>query len=245
MLQGLAGVEFIANGENLGVARALNMGAKLALERGIDYLLTMDQDSRATPGMVRAMLFSLAEREMDNIGIMAPDLVTKPVDIAPTTGICHEVGTVMTSGSLLDLRAYVKVGPFLDELFIDFIDIEYCLRLRAAGFRIVRGGGAVLEHRVGEIIKIPLGARGFHLTSHSPIRKYYKTRNRFYVADRYRDIFPFFRLRDMARFLLELVRLLIFEEEKLEKLRMMGKGYRDYRKGRLGKYASSGAITCG
>jgi rhamnosyltransferase len=151
----------------------------------------------------------------------------------------------MTSGSLLDLRAYVKVGPFLDGLFIDFVDIEYCLRLRAAGFRIMRGGGAVLEHRVGEIITIPLGARGFHLTSHSPLRKYYKTRNRFYVADRYRDIFPFFRFRDMARFLLELVRLLIFEDEKVEKLRMMGKGYRDYRKGRLGKYDSSGALTCG
>ena len=36
-------------GENRGMAAALNAGAVLAVAAGYDFLLTMDQDSRATP----------------------------------------------------------------------------------------------------------------------------------------------------------------------------------------------------
>ena len=229
-------VVYLANRTNLGVAAALNRGAGLALERGFDFLLTMDQDSRATPGMVRAMLDCLNVLTPGDIGIVAPFLATRPGERPVGKADCPEVETAMTSGSLLDLRVYEKAGPFLDELFVDFVDIEYCLRLRASGYRIFRANRAVLEHRVGELMKVPMVGGDLYLTSHAPLRKYYKTRNRFFVAKRYRTLFPEFCLRDRVRFFLELVRLLLFEGEKRQKLAMMAKGYCDYRKGRMGRY---------
>ncbi len=226
----------VANGRNLGVAAALNRGARLALEHGCDYLLTMDQDSSAAPGMVAELLACLDGPAASPIGIVAPCLVTKPGQEQSSVTCCEEVPVAMTSGNLLNLAAFRSVGPFMEELFVDFVDIEYCLRLRKKGFRIVRANRALLRHSVGRLLKFRLFSRDLYLTSHSPLRKYYKTRNRFFVADIYRDSFPAFCRADRARFLLELVRLLFFEDGKKEKLAMIRKGYADYRTGRMGRY---------
>lgn len=236
-------VVHIANGENLGVAKALNVGAQLAMEHGCDFLLTMDQDSRATPGMIDKMLACLGSFKPGYIGIIAPFHTTKPGEKPAGNRECLEAEAVMTSGNLLSLEAYREVGAFLDELFVDFVDIEYCLRLRSRGFRVVRANRAVLEHNVGTIMKFRLLSKDLYLTSHSPLRKYYKTRNRFFVGDRYKDVFPAFCRADRIRFFLELLRLLFFENEKREKLEMMRRGYADYRRGRLGRYeAEAGGV---
>jgi rhamnosyltransferase len=239
-LGSIGNVIYRANGENLGVARALNIGAELAREHGCDYLLTMDQDSRAAPGMVDELFACLGSIPAPDIGIVAPFLSTKPGQAPPGTVCCEDVPTAMTSGSLLSLSAFRTVGPFMDELFVDFVDIEYCLRLRRRGFRVVRANRAVLAHHVGQVQKFSLFSRNLYLTSHSPLRKYYKTRNRFFVADRYKGIFPAFRRADLLRFWLETLRLLFFEDNKREKLVMMGKGYRDYRRGLLGRFDAGG-----
>jgi len=229
-------VMYLANGRNLGVARALNMGVELALEQGCDYLLTMDQDSRAAPGMVDELCACLNAPAAAGIGIVAPYLVTRPGQSPAGTVCCQDVPMAMTSGSLLNLLACKSVGPFQEELFVDFVDIEYCLRLRSRGFRVVRANRALLEHHVGQALKFSLFFRDFYLTGHSPLRKYYKTRNRFFVADRYRSVFPAFCRADRVRFCLELLRLLFFESDKREKLAMMQRGYADYRRGRMGMY---------
>lgn len=231
-------VVHVANGRNLGVAAALNMGARMALENHCDYLLTMDQDSSAAPGMVDELLACFDGSAAADIGIVAPYLVTKPGQEQSRAPCCEEVPMAMTSGNLLSMAAFRSIGPFMEELFVDFVDIEYCLRLRERGFRIVRANRALLEHHVGRLLKFRLLFRDLYLTSHSPLRKYYKTRNRFFVADRYRDSFPAFRRADRARFLLELLRLLFFESDKREKLAMIRKGYADYRRGRMGRFQS-------
>ena len=49
-------IEIILNKENLGIATALNIGVRKALENGYEWILTMDQDSKASPDMVKKML---------------------------------------------------------------------------------------------------------------------------------------------------------------------------------------------
>jgi rhamnosyltransferase len=243
-LGSVGNVLYRANGRNLGVARALNIGAELAREHGCDYLLTMDQDSRAAPGMVDELCACLGSPSAPDIGIVAPFLSTKPGQVPAGTACCEDVPTAMTSGSLLSLAAFRSVGPFLDELFVDFVDIEYCLRLRSRGFRIVRANRAVLAHHVGQVMKFSLLSRDLYLTSHSPLRKYYKTRNRFFVSDRYKSVFPAICRADRIRFCLELLRLLFFEKDKREKLAMMRKGYADYQGGRMGRYDAEAGGAC-
>lgn len=222
------GAEYLWTGENRGISAALNLAAGKAIAAGFDYLLTMDQDSRALPGMVSMLLEWCAP----DVGLVAPYLLTRPGDKPPAGSACHQVRTVMTSGSILNLKVYQKVGPFRDDFFIDFVDIEYSLRLQKGGYKVLQAESACLEHHVGR--RIGLGC--LSVTTHTPLRKYYKSRNRFQVGREYAADFPLFVWWDRFRFLLESVRLLLFEPQKTDKLRMMLRGYRDYRHGVFGKY---------
>jgi rhamnosyltransferase len=223
-------VSLISGNGNIGIARALNLAAELAVVDGYSFLLTLDQDSRPLPGMIEA----LASSHAPGVGLVAPRLLrgTKR-DQTSGTG-SHPVLTAMTSGSLLNLESYRKTGPFRDDFFIDFVDIEYCLRLHKAGYSILMAESALLEHHVGT--RINLGAQ-LSVTTHSPVRKYYKMRIRLLVWREYGSIFPGYILRDRCRFVLELLRLLLFEPEKYVKLGMIRRGWLDFNKGRFGKYA--------
>lgn len=230
-LRALPRVVLLQNLDNLGVARALNIGAEAALADGYGLLLTMDQDSRATPGMVVELLVCFHGQSLGQVGMVAPFHLTRAGHAQPTE-VCRPVMTPMTSGCLLNLQAYRAVGPFRDNFFIDFVDNEYCLRLRAAGFEVLQAARAVLHHSVGDIRKFG----PFIATNHSPLRRYYKTRNRFLVNRLYRHDFPGHCLFDRVRLVKEIGSIILFEKEKLAKLRMMWRGYQDYRRGKFGKY---------
>lgn len=230
-LTDLQNVTYISQGENLGIARALNIGAERAIEQGYDFLLTMDQDSVAAADMVALMLECLDDRNVVRVGIVSPFHVTKSGHL-PGKEVCQDVMTPMTSGCLLNLAAYRAVGPFRDDFFIDFVDNEYCLRLRKNGFDVCRANLARLEHSVGDTKKYG----PFIATNHSPLRRYYKTRNRFMVFHDYVRDFPGHCIFDMVRLAKEIASIILFEEEKLSKLSMMRRGWRDYRKRRFGKY---------
>jgi rhamnosyltransferase len=194
-LAGASKVRYLPNNANLGVARALNIGAEKAIAAGFDLLLTMDQDSRAAPDMVERMLECLAGLDMERVGIISPFHRAPADGPPPGRGGCREVMTPMTSGNLLNLKVYRDAGPFRDDLFIDFVDNEYCLRLRRLGYGVLRAGRAVLHHTVGETRRYG----PFIATNHPPLRRYYKTRNRFLVNRLYRRDFPGHCLFDRVR----------------------------------------------
>jgi rhamnosyltransferase len=237
-LQSLPKVVYAPNVQNFGVAAALNEGARRAAGAGYGWLLTMDQDSTATPGMVATMLGCLDEPVAANVGLISPFHAQVRGKRRAPQGRCAEVLTPMTSGSLLRLSAYAAVGPFLEELFIDQVDNEFCLRLRSAEFSVVEAGEATLAHRVGEVRRhrFPLP---MYTTNHPPVRRYYMTRNRFYVGGMYRDRFPKFRRFELRQVGKDVVKILLYERQKRAKLSMMAQGYRDYRRGRLGPYGPS------
>jgi len=228
-------IRYLPNGRNLGIARALNIGAEKAIHDGYDYLLTMDQDSSATVGMVNALLGCPEPGETSRIGIVSPFHQTE-IDTTPVSGtLREEVLTAWTSGNLLNLNIYRTVGPFRDDFFIDFVDHEYCLRLQTNGYRVIQSNRAILHHRIGTDLK---KNRFLHLTlitsNHSFIRRYYITRNRFWVRREYGRHFPEFFKTDRKRFLAELVNILFFEEDRFRKYLMICRGYRDYLIGKMG-----------
>lgn len=232
----MPGVSYHSSGGNIGIAAALNSGAKLALANGYGYLLTMDQDSRAVAGMVSALLQGMSQADHARVGIVAPFHATKPGKIPAATEAFRTVPYVMTSGNLLNLNAYLDVGAFRDDLFIDFVDVEYCLRLNVHGYSVLQAPNTHLDHKVGDLVSVGLSRPVFCITSHSPLRMYYKTRNRLFVANLYRRQFPVFWWRDKFRFMLEICRLIFFEPEKSSKIAMLWRGLRDYKQGKLGKF---------
>ena len=75
---------------------------------------------------------------------------------------------------------------------------------------------------------------GRHVTlpNHSPLRYYYRFRNNFVL---YREDKRFFRgIRRADRH--QVIKILLFENNKTEKLRMICRGIRDAKAGKLGKF---------
>lgn len=226
------GATVVVPGGNLGIAAALNIAAREALSRGCDLLLTMDQDSRAEPDMVEQMKACIGDDWRERIGIISPVHLTGARPAPDGGAVCSDVMTPMTSGCLLNLAAFRDVGPFREDFFIDFVDNEYCLRLRKKGFQVIRANRALLHHRVGELRRYG----PFVATHHSPLRRYYKTRNRFAVFAEYVRDFPGHCLFDLVRLAKEIGSIVIFERDKAAKLRMMWRGYQDFRRGKFGPH---------
>lgn len=225
-LRGLPNVVYLNNGANLGIAHALNVGAAAA-QVSHNYLLTMDQDTALTPDYVSRLAAGFQTHT--RVAIVAPLYAQRN-----TTGKPFEtVAFTMTSGNILWLDAYKKAGPFMDELFIDHVDHEYCLRLRAHGYLIVQDNSVFITHRPGNVIGGRMLSRDISFSSHSPLRFYYFVRNGFYVSRLYQAQFPdygrFFRKQLMK----EVVKL-IFESKKGLRIRYFFKAWRDYRSNNLG-----------
>ncbi|MBR3660497.1 MAG: glycosyltransferase family 2 protein [Bacilli bacterium] len=229
-------IEYIKLYENLGIAKALNIGAKKAINDGYDYLLTMDQDSKISSSNIIAML-NFIEQNKNNlkIGLVSPYHNIKSGEDDRINNTYEEKIEVMTSGNIIDLKAYQEIGGFKDWLFIDCVDMDYGMNLNKHGYKVIRLNDVILEHELGKVKIHKLFNKEYPCYNHSPIRRYYMVRNTLYLKDMYYDLF-----KDHCDYLIrvqigQVKRILVFEKDKYKKLKMMYKGYKDYQKGIKGK----------
>jgi len=228
----LNNAEYIGLKENIGIAAALNIGAERAIEGGYRYLLTIDQDSEATSNVVEKLIE--IHHNYKSVGIAAPYPLNRIHKISPQDNSIHQINKVITSGALLNLRAYIEVGPFMEELFIDYVDFEYCFRLQMNNYSIYINNDAIIYHSVGNLIKWKLIRFRFYSTNHSPLRLYYRTRNRFRLRFLYKKYYPGFFRSDMINLIKELLKIILVESNKMEKLKMTGLGYLHYKQNKFG-----------
>lgn len=234
-------IEIILNKENLGIATALNIGVRKALENGYEWILTMDQDSKASPDMVKKMFNvynSINREERKDILSIFPNFVDERIQSIEENSNMNSyeyVDADITSGNLLRREVFEKVGFFDDSLFIDLVDTDFCMRLNEKGIKMIKIRDAVLYHSLGEskTIKGILGS--FNTSNHSALRRYYMTRNRFYIWEKYKGLNSFTLNRDKKLFKKEFVKIILGEKDKVNKIKMVLRGYKDYKKGIKGK----------
>ena len=234
-------IEIILNKENLGIATALNIGVRKALENGYEWILTMDQDSKASPDMVKKMFNvynSINREERKDILSIFPNFVDERIQSIEENSNMNSyeyVDADITSGNLLRKEVFEKVGFFDDSLFIDLVDTDFCMRLNEKGIKMIKIRDAVLYHSLGEskTIKGILGS--FNTSNHSALRRYYMTRNRFYIWEKYKGLNSLTLNRDKKLFKKEFVKIILGEKDKVNKIKMVLRGYKDYKKGIKGK----------
>ena len=234
-------IEIILNKENLGIATALNIGVRKALENGYEWILTMDQDSKASPDMVKKMFNvynSINREERKDILSIFPNFVDERIQSIEENSNMNSyeyVDADITSGNLLRKEVFEKVGFFDDSLFIDLVDTDFCMRLNEKGIKMIKIRDAVLYHSLGEskTVKGILGS--FNTSNHSALRRYYMTRNRFYIWEKYKGLNSFTLNRDKKLFKKEFVKIILGEKDKVNKIKMVLRGYKDYKKGIKGK----------
>lgn len=185
----------IAMGGNRGIAAAQNRGIEAARAAGHAYVLLSDDDSLATPGMVARLREALqaaqaAGRRVAAAGPLVGDtrdeaavLVFGDTWLGPRRipGVARapapvEAAFLVASGCLISTEALASVGAMREDLFIDHVDLEWGLRARRAGWRLLAVPAARLEHRLGDrVLRLPFSGRPFHV--HAPARNYYLVRN--------------------------------------------------------------------
>ena len=90
-----------------------------------------------------------------------------------------EVDIAISSGTTLTMDTFNKIGYYDEDFFIDFVDIEWCIRARKKNIPIFIAPDIKMYHSIGDnVIKTKL----FTISSHSPIRTYYKVRNSFLLS---------------------------------------------------------------
>jgi rhamnosyltransferase len=234
-------VELIENAENLGVARALNLGVVAAAARGFDWCLLLDQDSVPDADMVAGLLAVLARvPDLDRLALLGCAYRLPGAPVVPAAASVDDVEyidveTVITSGTLLSLAAYRAVGPFRDELFIDYVDVDYCRRARAAGFRVLETRRPLMTHSIGSPSEHRFLWMHKWTTNHSAERRYYIARNQTVMmreSARYGPVGV--ALKSLGRCIRTAKRIILYESDKYTKLCAVSQGWWDGIRGVLG-----------
>ena len=163
-LKTLPNIEVIYLGDNYGIAYAQNVGIKKALENNADYILLSDQDTVYPPDFVEKMLECFKEEKVAACGPLFIDANTgrKQFFIKkglfgfkrfyPTSGK-HEVLQLIASGTILNSRYLSYIGLMKEDLFIVWVDMEWCWRAKKRGYKIIGNADVIINHRLGDNVK--------------------------------------------------------------------------------------------
>ncbi|HOB05497.1 MAG TPA: glycosyltransferase [Propionibacteriaceae bacterium] len=223
--------------QNRGVAGALNVA--LATSSDAEWLLTLDQDSLITAEMVDVLTRSSARLD-PRVAIVAPivrdDAAAEVIQGDPDADGWYLADRVLTSGSLCRVAALRDIGGFRDDLFIDLVDWDVGLRLRASGWTLAIEPKALLMHSLGRATghRVP-GIGRVVTTNHAPDRQYYKVRNFLLLGrDGSLGAEPGWAARTGLGLLSSVAKVVAFEPDKRAKLGAMAQGLRDGLLGRGG-----------
>ena len=238
---------------NLGIAAAQNVGIELARNAGADFVCLFDQDSEPAPDMISKLLDVATSKLSVGVAVAAvgPRYTDKRQDNPPPfiriqgvsvarQSCCSkdsvvEVDYLIASGSLIPMTTLDVVGPMREDLFIDYVDIEWGLRAKGAGFQSFGVCGATMRHDLGDE---PINLLGRKIPNHSPLRHYYHFRNavRLYCETG----LPWnWKVADGWRLLLKYGAYTLLAKPRHQHWWMMSLGIIHGIKGRMGKFSNS------
>jgi GT2 family glycosyltransferase len=236
---------------NVGAAGGWAAGLQYAaLEKRHDWIWNFDDDSVPGETALEAMLSgSHGFSEDPTVGMLTPLPVNQTTGdsyppllwreglVKPPASVLKEevwfADAAVASGCMVRRQAAEAVGLPRADFFMDFFDFEYCLRLRAHGFRIAVVNKCQFAHELGDAKVIRFAGLRHVWSEHAPWREYYISRNVTYAA---LWLYPTSKTkRFLAGHLLRhALAILLFGGEKFTSVKRILQGVNDGRLGRLG-----------
>lgn len=232
------GFQLIEHQTNLGIAEALNAGVRWARNQGYSWVLLLDQDSRMREGFLDAMFKTWeCHPQRDRIASIHPHYVHPELGARPLAPRVRDGSYLwcMTSGTLMPTWTFDEIGYFASDFFIDWVDIEYCFRIRKAGYLLAEASEAVLLHDPGQSAPAYFLGKKFWPSHHSAARRYYMSRNRIVVFRKYFVRLPLWTLKAMYAALRDTAKCFLGERDRGRKLRNFLLGTWDGLTGRMGQ----------
>ena len=184
-------LDLLETGRNLGYAGGNNFGVKRALDLGAKWLLILNNDTTVSPDLL-TQLTNAAERNPSAGVFCARVMYSEPSKIVSFDGARWNVRrarmerpgqdkpehtlsredhvTDYACGAALFFHADVtrKIGLLDERFFLVWEDADWCFRARAAGWQCIVVPKAKVWHKVGSSFG----------SEDSPLRTYFTVRNR-------------------------------------------------------------------
>lgn len=250
--------------ENLGYAAGNNIGIQQGIEAGADYIFVLNNDTLLAPDMLERLV-EVAE-ENPQVGMVGPKMYCyEPKDVVFAAGsviewqkgdIFHRgmlaadnkwldssmpepVDFITGCGVLVRRELIEKAGALDLSFFLNYEDVEWCVRARRIGFEVWYAPDAVMWHKISAT-----------LGEASPANTYYMTRNALFFF--WLNSTPVQRwlttLRIISRTLYTALAWSIkkqYQNEKYRRLRQANLlAMRDFLRGKVGQMGEDVAAIC-
>lgn len=219
--------------ENKGIAYAQNIGVKKAIELGATHVVFFDQDSIIREDYVDNILseYVRIKRLCPNMVIVGPTLMNQSNEQPYKSYKSHLDGrdhfkivpALISSGSIVGLSDFLKVGFLEADLFIDYVDFEWCWRAESKGYVCCMTQNVNMLHKVG---KKDFSFCGYPIIISSTNRYYYQYRN--YIRLMKRCYVPFsWKISSLIRKIAELFLVPLYVDRKIEFWKNALRGIKD------------------
>jgi rhamnosyltransferase len=218
---------------NEGIAKRLNQAMDQAALNQYDFLLTMDQDSSFKDGdfdKYKLSIQSSGDSNVAQFGVNCQPDFTQPKEQP------EEALTLITSGSILNVSLAKHIGPFNEDLFIDFVDAEFSYRVIQNGYTNLMFSNIVLNHALGTLVE-GRGLGNFKKSMriiHAPTRVFYIVRNGLYLLFKAQGLTSSMK-KDVIRCIKIIKNDLIYNPELLAVYKNLFSGISAFLMNRMGK----------
>lgn len=182
ILRNYSRVKIVKNKRNMGIAKALNQIFEVAKKEHYNFVITLDHDTICPTNMVDSYISVLKKTKA---GLICPNVVDQEIvnnKYYSNQRIEYEpITECIQTGCMIAIDAWQKSGGFAEELFIDFVDFDFCKKLNILNIPMFRANNVVVDHELGHRKKTNLSFLFDKLYQKSGIKafKYLTYRNVF------------------------------------------------------------------
>ena len=239
-------IEYIYLEENIGGAGGFYTGVKIAYEQGYDFICLMDDDGRpANNNTIEELLNSAQKLYKNNHKLMINSLVVGDDKETLSFSLGKKIRTVTSAnkmkdknnlifnvinpfnGTLISKELIEEIGFPNKELFIKGDERDYNYRAKDAGAIIATVLTSKYFHPIPDLHEIKIFGKTFFGATETPWKEFYKARNITYIAKKRKK-------RYKKNILKQILLAIMFNNKKMETIKMIVKGYNQGKKGILG-----------
>ncbi|MCD6398671.1 MAG: glycosyltransferase family 2 protein [Candidatus Aenigmarchaeota archaeon] len=250
-------IHYVRMCENTGGAGGFYEGVKRGCEKGYDWLWLMDDDAKPKKNALEKLLeinpiqsnvygSVAAYYENDYLKICSPCAVTQEkenqtrIELQKDLTKLQEVNSIPFLGFFISSKLVETIGLPDRNFFISADDVEYCLRAKRNGSKIIFVKDSIILHPFSECHIFKLVGRKFYYLRLTPWRRYYDVRNKILIARHYykSELYT----KTLPGLLVRLIATILYEKDSIRQIKFFCKAVKDGMLGINGRKVLPGSM---